>query len=526
MNRIRVALLRLATQESQVRGAIIPLTKQAEAWSKLPAGWTQDSVESFWSTLTGENKHKVTKCIKEMEGKFDDPGAFCASLADKVDPGWRSRGKTAFNKENAPELMGQLLAVLQKADLKDAANQIKQKGIPALVDKAWAGRGREKQAAYGDPFWMIAKYPGKAEDGTPVKRGDRVFYYPRAKVMLVGPKAEAAAREVRSLIDDENFYNDFYNRAAQEKVAAEVAEFVNAKTKMLADGIYRDLAGLKNSFDKAPNLPSNVGGFIRELFGALGNRAAFDRLHLMFGNNPQVGNGFGLEREISSLARPVSNKVNEAEAAALGVLLLRKVKRPSAATGFEAWANQTLNLVLHDPRESGSVKPLSAGGVFEATITPEIMALAAESWGKIGKTPDAAETLAYEVAEDLNWHSLQGVGPQPGVELPDGLIYHLGVELYGLEDAAAFIVALLRLAGKKRAAEVVKRQAMQEFSDAYGTLARIAQEKVAFNKENAPELMGQLLAVLSKADLKDTVNQIKQKGIPALVDKAWAGRDK
>jgi hypothetical protein len=61
------------------------------AWESLPKGWTEDSLKDFWNSLTGDNKHKVTKCIKEMEGKVDDPGAFCASLADKVKPGWREK---------------------------------------------------------------------------------------------------------------------------------------------------------------------------------------------------------------------------------------------------------------------------------------------------------------------------------------------------------------------------------------------------------------------------------------------------
>jgi hypothetical protein len=65
--------------------------KSADKWEKLPNGWTQESVKKFWGSLTGENKHKVTKCMKQMEGKVDNTGAFCASLADKVDPGWRSR---------------------------------------------------------------------------------------------------------------------------------------------------------------------------------------------------------------------------------------------------------------------------------------------------------------------------------------------------------------------------------------------------------------------------------------------------
>jgi len=71
------------------RAAMLPVT--AKGWGKLPKGWTQESVKDFWNSLTGDNKHRVTKCIKEMEGKVDDPGAFCASLADKVKPGWREK---------------------------------------------------------------------------------------------------------------------------------------------------------------------------------------------------------------------------------------------------------------------------------------------------------------------------------------------------------------------------------------------------------------------------------------------------
>lgn len=92
MQQIRTALLQIAMSEPAVRVPVLAVTRQAKKWSKLPKGWTQDSVEKFWNTLTGDNKHKVTKCIKQMEGKggVDDPGAFCASLADKVmGTGWR-----------------------------------------------------------------------------------------------------------------------------------------------------------------------------------------------------------------------------------------------------------------------------------------------------------------------------------------------------------------------------------------------------------------------------------------------------
>lgn len=65
----------------------------ADPWGSLPHGWTQESLKSMWDSLTGSAKHKVTACIKKLEGAkgIDDAGAFCASLADKLEPGWRSR---------------------------------------------------------------------------------------------------------------------------------------------------------------------------------------------------------------------------------------------------------------------------------------------------------------------------------------------------------------------------------------------------------------------------------------------------
>lgn len=58
---------------------------KGDKWKKMPKGWTDESRKKFWETLTGDRKKKVTACIKKMEGKVDDPGAFCASLADRVE---------------------------------------------------------------------------------------------------------------------------------------------------------------------------------------------------------------------------------------------------------------------------------------------------------------------------------------------------------------------------------------------------------------------------------------------------------
>ena len=56
----------------------------AEPWSDKPEGWDKGSMTKFWNSLTGDRKHKITQCIKKMQGKVQDPGAFCGSLASKV----------------------------------------------------------------------------------------------------------------------------------------------------------------------------------------------------------------------------------------------------------------------------------------------------------------------------------------------------------------------------------------------------------------------------------------------------------
>lgn len=65
------------------RGRVAYLTSEGK-WENLPKGWTKESVKKFWKSLTGDVKHKVTKCIKQMEGKIDNPAAFCNSLSTMV----------------------------------------------------------------------------------------------------------------------------------------------------------------------------------------------------------------------------------------------------------------------------------------------------------------------------------------------------------------------------------------------------------------------------------------------------------
>jgi hypothetical protein len=58
--------------------------KSAEKWETLPKGWTEESLKKFWNSMTGERKHRITACMKKMEGKVSDPGAFCGGLASRL----------------------------------------------------------------------------------------------------------------------------------------------------------------------------------------------------------------------------------------------------------------------------------------------------------------------------------------------------------------------------------------------------------------------------------------------------------
>jgi len=67
-------------------------SRVAKEWKNLPKGWTQDSVTKFWDSLTSRApKHPVSRCIREMDGKVSNPGAFCGGLADQEIPGWREK---------------------------------------------------------------------------------------------------------------------------------------------------------------------------------------------------------------------------------------------------------------------------------------------------------------------------------------------------------------------------------------------------------------------------------------------------
>lgn len=78
------------------------LGSKEDAWSDFPKGWTYDSKSKFYKSMgqeeCGEDHEEdgpTSTCIDKINGHVDDPGAFCASLRDKVTgtTKWRGKGK-------------------------------------------------------------------------------------------------------------------------------------------------------------------------------------------------------------------------------------------------------------------------------------------------------------------------------------------------------------------------------------------------------------------------------------------------
>jgi len=58
-----------------------------------------------------------------------------------------------------------------------------------------------------DPYWTTARFNSTDHNGNPVKKGDRIFYYPKGKVVLTGEAAEKASAEFQSAAFDEAQYS-------------------------------------------------------------------------------------------------------------------------------------------------------------------------------------------------------------------------------------------------------------------------------------------------------------------------------
>lgn len=69
----------------------------------------------------------------------------------------------------------------------------------------------------GDPYWTTAKFNSVADDGTPVKKGQDILYYPRTKTVMVGERAKQAWRDFQSAKADESFMGGGYRNPRKQR---------------------------------------------------------------------------------------------------------------------------------------------------------------------------------------------------------------------------------------------------------------------------------------------------------------------
>jgi len=123
----------------------------ADKWEKMPKGWTDESRKKFWKSVGGD----VKKCMKKMEGKVSDTGAFCAALKDRIEGTtfWRGPEKTAFNPREAFEQalgLGKAAAAGPYTLLKDLERDVRSRRImdPEVLERWGFAMGHTRGADY------------------------------------------------------------------------------------------------------------------------------------------------------------------------------------------------------------------------------------------------------------------------------------------------------------------------------------------------------------------------------------------
>lgn len=209
IRQIRASVLFGVDNPEQVVEAVRDRTAATgDKWQKLPKGWTDESRSKMWTSLVGDVKHKVTKCIKKMTGKVDDPGAFCASLADRVEgKGWRSKKKADMDKQ-------------ARAELVEAAEQLQTAKTAARTMRAFGEKMKSvSEKEFADAL-AKAKWPSPEYSHT--KRTMDAYYKDRGT--LVAHKTQILTRgkvSQESFMVNVEFLEDGKTAAKKDKKVEE-----------------------------------------------------------------------------------------------------------------------------------------------------------------------------------------------------------------------------------------------------------------------------------------------------------------
>jgi hypothetical protein len=135
--------------------------RTADKWKKMPRGWTEESRTKMWQSLVGDSEHKVTECIRKMDGNVDNPGAFCAALADRVEgPEWRKRKRKTGAVTDIDDIEREIKSIeREKASLErdllwgeDAALERKIQQLESRIERLHIERQEMEQGNFSARF--------------------------------------------------------------------------------------------------------------------------------------------------------------------------------------------------------------------------------------------------------------------------------------------------------------------------------------------------------------------------------------
>lgn len=520
---IRLALMGLAAADTEVASSVTPLTRQADKWQSLPKGWTDESRKKFWETLTGDNKHKVTKCIKEMskgDKDIDNPGAFCAALADRVmGPEWRKK--------------------------KEAAGPVK-------VEPWWRNPG-------GELVWTLYHTTGtrwtKATTKTPGVRGmssrvltARTYEWLSERGVIETDPAILARNEMPALV---RLTPEGVKAAKAMKPWYDEQAAINKAHKALKDLV----DGLARKYPEA--------GLT---FGYLGNVGSYgdDRSWYFFSKLSKPGSGGHKDIKWGGYSTHRLPELYAKYKTLLGGLVAQAVasndgpyKGPAP---YPRWASRRAALNHGQAmgklqREFSDVPPGELQDIVHSVsprMSPDAVKIQDRYWelrgGRPGpvpgewvpprrrrwaaheQTPNAIDGAAARFKDHLDLKVNEHYRIAFPAEVPPTLNLLYGNDFIrvvkadgGLtREAVAFIA---RSTGNVYLAASWDRPQPFVIANVADT-SSWRELRVAFNKYNAPEVMGQLMALLKKFDLEEPLDLLTKYKVPQSVDTAWKNRDK
>ena len=497
------AFIMAARENPEVRKALFALRVDA-AWESLPKGWTDESAKKFWDSLTGEAKHKVTKCIEKMKGNMDDPGAFCASLADLVDPGWRSR--RASSEEIFPKALASILEKWfrqafkgSRFKIQDVTVSYKDSSLSYKNGVPWDFFVTVKGIGAGMTFVTGADLEGILASFTGQRRpADAKYFVIRevtAEAEKAGFKVGYPARSPNPVLihgHDLGFVLHLAEFTANEpaRVAAldsPISGWLGKKERLVPHII----KALKQEWSKKSynegqpsvrDVQQLINGFIHTLFAHAipGGHAIAQKLWRLF-----EGSGISQDslagREVSYEFRNYftgPNSLRLLQAAAVSLELLRRGRMPNLAVKCEAVFMTDLKEEMENtpaPEPAGKVP--SANDVLKKMVAERLPV--ARKWTgqskKVGLEVDipTVRLLVVEFLEDSNWHSLSNaldrMTPRSDtLSVPSSLVGEISrSEDYSVNYLAVLGIAMLSLVRDKEGISVLKQAVMSKFPDTF-----------------------------------------------------------